>query len=205
MREAGVWPDGGVLGECLARWWVRLRLPTLQKRLRPLGRVSACAPAIHKPRPNPAVGRVSVCAPAIHKPRPNPAVGRVSVCAPAIHKPRPNPAVGRVSVSAPAARFSLSPLYRAPDKRIYTGLKNMLRSPERHFYMDAFLTRTCKGGSPPPPLQSRLPAEIGPQGPIFLAGAKPSTLASALWAGEKNGGCAYAYPPYKRDSGPQGG
>ncbi len=152
-----------------------LRLPTLQKRLQPLGRVSVCAPAIHKsrpnpavgrvsvsapaihkPRPNPAVGRVSVCAPAIHKPRPNPAVGRVSVSAPAIHKPRPNPAVGRVSVSAPAARFSLSPLYRAPDKRIYTGRENMFRSPERHFYMDTFLTRTCKGGSPPPPLQSRL-------------------------------------------------
>ncbi|EOI3431281.1 hypothetical protein ACMSW4_001417, partial [Cronobacter sakazakii] len=33
------------------------------------------------------------------------------------------------------------------------------------------------------PLQSRLPAEIGPEGPIFLAGVKPSTLPSVLWPG----------------------
>ncbi len=52
----------------------------------------------------------------------------------------------------------------------------MFRSPERHLYMDAFLTRTCKGGSPPPPLQSLLPAEIGPQGPIFFSRSKTTAL-----------------------------
>ncbi|EKK3974812.1 hypothetical protein SMX74_001088 [Cronobacter sakazakii] len=42
-------------------------------------------------------------------------------------------------------------------------------------------------------MQSRLPAEIGPQGPIFLAGAKPTSLPSVYF--EKR--VRFAYPPYK--------
>ncbi|WP_204588668.1 hypothetical protein, partial [Cronobacter sakazakii] len=39
---------------------------------------------------------------------------------------------------------------------------------------------TCKRGSPPPPLQSRLPAEIGPKGPIFFSRSKTTDI-SAAW------------------------
>ncbi len=46
----------------------------------------------------------------------------------------------------------------------YATAVTSFRSPLRRVYMCVFLTRTCKGGSPPPPLQSRLPAENRPCG-----------------------------------------
>ncbi len=47
------------------------------------------------------------------------------------------------------------------------------RSPSRRVYMCLFLTRTCKGGSPPPPLQSRLPAENRPCGEAVPYSLRP--------------------------------
>ncbi len=45
--------------------------------------------------------------------------------------------------------------------------------------MCIFLTRTCKGGSPPPPLQSRLPAENRPCGEAVPYSLRP-------WVGQDN-------------------
>ncbi len=60
--------------------------------------------------------------------------------------------------SAPTARF------RGRVDGKYATAVTSFRSPLRRVYMCVFLTRTCKGGSPPPPLQSRLPAENRPCG-----------------------------------------
>ncbi len=69
--------------------------------------------------------------------------------------------------SAPTARFR-----GRVDGKYATAVKSF-RSPSRCAYMCLFLTRTCKGGSPPPPLQSRLPAENRPCGEAVPYSLRP--------------------------------
>ncbi len=69
--------------------------------------------------------------------------------------------------SAPTARFR-----GRVDGKYATAVKSF-RSPSRCVYMCLFLTRTCKGGSPPPPLQSRLPAENRPCGEAVPYSLRP--------------------------------